>query len=121
MTGSIRLVGHPRAVGLTPTNTSQATMFTAQDNNTAVTEIWVANTSGSTRQATVKWGNGVTDYPIISSFDLAGNTYFHEDIMIPLRTGYTLKVTSGAANDITFTITVIEGGSAFGGRSASSG
>lgn len=104
--------GSRRLVGLAPANTSEATMLTAGDENPNIVGLIIANTTGSAAVATVKWGDGSTDYPILSAYSIAANTSYFQDLLLPLRSGYTIKVTSGTSNALTFTLVVVD----FAGR-----
>lgn len=106
--------GQRRAVSSTPANTSEATLFTASGNNVTFAWLHIANTTASAANATVKWGDGSTDYSIIDTYSVPGRGFVTEELMIPLRDGYTIKITSGTADALTFTVVVAEGASAFG-------
>ena len=109
---SVVIGGPRRIIGLKPANTSEATMLTAGEDRPVVVGLIVANNTGGAVAATVRWGNGTTDYDIIAAKSIAANDSYFPDIPpIPLRSGYTFKVTSGSGNALTFTIVVISEGS----------
>ena len=114
MSAFVNVGGQRRVIGLTPANTSEATLFTSNDDATAVVGVWVANLTGTAANATIKWGDGSTDYAIISVFPVPARGYLVENVFIPLRDGYTIKVTSGTNSALTFTAVVMEAGGAFG-------
>jgi hypothetical protein len=64
----------------------------------------------------VKWGDGTTDYALISVFSMPERGYLRESVLVPMRENYTVKITSGTASALTFTIVVTEFGGAFGGE-----
>lgn len=108
----VPLSGPRRIIGLTPANTNEATMLTAGKENPIVTEIYITNITGVTANATVKWGDG-TDYAILSAHAVANSV--HLDVCIPLRATHTIKVTSGTGSALTFSLVVVEVGSAVSG------
>ena len=114
MTGFVDLVGSRRPISLTPANTNEATLMTAGKERPTVVEIWITNLTGSAANATVKWGNGSADYSLIDTMSIAARTYHKVDVLIPLREAYTIKVTSGTGNALTFTIIIVEYGSKLG-------
>lgn len=100
--------GNNRLIGLTPANTSEATMFTAAAERPVVVGLIIANAHSSAVAATMKWTDGSTDYPILSAKSIAANDSFFQDVFLPLFDGYEVKVTSGSANMLTFTLVVVE-------------
>jgi hypothetical protein len=119
VSGVVELRGPRRIVSLAPANTSEATMFTAGREGSVIACIHICNTSGSARTATVKWGDSSasTDYAILSAYSISANTIYTspDALMAPLQEGDTIKVTSSAANDLTFTLLIVETAFAFGG------
>lgn len=114
MAFSFNLAGKARPIASAPADTNEATLFTAAKGN-ALIGLWVANGTGSPANATVKWGDGSTDYPLIDTFAVPAYGYLIEpEIYIPLGSSYTVKITSGTANALTFTIVILEGQSAVG-------
>lgn len=111
MTSSISLRGQFRIVGSAPADTNEATIFTAGKGFPVATELWIANKTASPVDVTFKWGDGSTDYPIIDTFALPARNYLREELFVPMRESYTLKITSGTANGATFSVAIIEGGS----------
>lgn len=116
MTGFVNLGGgQRRPIGLRPANTAEATMFTAGKERPSVVGIIVANETGGAVAATLKWGDGSTDYRVLAAKSIGANdVYVLDGIFIPLKEGYTIKVTSGSGNALTFTLIIAEGGSSFG-------
>ncbi|MDP3971976.1 MAG: hypothetical protein Q8P61_03585 [Candidatus Nanopelagicales bacterium] len=108
--------GTRRLVGLKPANTNEATMFTAGSERPVVVQIVVANNTGSAAAATIKWGDGSTDYDVISGKSIGANDSWIQDIFLPLFDAYTIKVTSGTGNALTFTLAIVEYSGALGGR-----
>ena len=117
MTASVNVSGTRRIISSTPANTAEATLYTAPSGpNNAVVEIWITNLTGSAANATVKWGDGSTDYSLIDTKAIALRDYHKVECLIPMRESYTVKITSGTNSALTFTIVVIEFGGAFGGE-----
>ena len=116
MSGFVNLGGgNRRLVGLRPANASEATMYTARKERPAVVGIIIANETAGAVAATVKWGDGATDYRILAAKSIAANDlYVLDTIFLPLKEGHTIKVTSGSGNALTFTLVIAEGGSSFG-------
>ena len=106
---SIVTYGRPRIIGLTPSDTNEATMYTAANLSATAIKIHVANLTASAASATVKWGDGSTDTPIISVFSVPARGYLEEDIIIPMRNTWTIKVTSGTSNALAFSLVILEG------------
>jgi hypothetical protein len=117
MTAYVPITGTRRIVSSTPANTNEATLYTSPAGpNNAVVQIWITNLTGSAANATVKWGDGSTDYSLIDTKSIAARDYHKVDCLIPMREAYTVKITSGTGSALTFTIIVIEFGGAFGGE-----
>ena len=116
MTSNINLAGQFRIDGLAPADTNEATIFTAGEERPTVVELWAANKTASAVDCTIKWGDGSTDYPIVDTFSVPARGYLREACFIPLRNGYTIKVTAGTANGLTFTVVSVSGGSAVSGE-----
>lgn len=114
MSSSVPIRGQYQIIGLTPANTNEATMFTAGSEFPVLTNIHVANVTASIADATIKWNDGSTSYSLIDTFGVPGRGYLVEDLFIPLRSSYTIKVTSGTANALTFTLVVVSSQSPFG-------
>lgn len=101
--------GPGRMVGLKPANTSEADILTAGDERPVVVGIVIANNTGSAATATLRWNDGTTSYDILAAKSVAANdTLFVDQIFLPLRSGYKIKVTSGTGNALTFTLVVVE-------------
>lgn len=96
--------GDRKIVSATPSGTSQVTLHTADGTTPKVILLKIANLTASAANATVKWGDGTTDYSIIDTYSIPGRGYLIEDVLIPLSQGYTIKITSGTASALTFTI-----------------
>ena len=111
---NIAISGQRRIVSSTPANTSEATLFTANDDTTSVVQIWATNLTAAAANATIKWGDGSTDYALVSVFSVPARGYLVEDVLIPMRDGYTIKITSGTGSALTFTAVVVEAGGSFG-------
>lgn len=117
MTASVNVSGTRRIISSTPANTNEATLYTAPSGpNNALVEIWITNLTGSNANATVKWGDGSTDYSLIDTKAITARDYHKVECLIPMRESYTVKITSGTNSALTFTIVVIEFGGAFGGE-----
>lgn len=115
MTATVNVAGPRRVVGLKPGNTSEATMLTAGPERPMVVGVIIANNTASPAAATVKWGDGATDYDIISAKSIAANDSWFGEVMIPMLEGWTIKVTSGTGSALTFTLVLIETGGNLGG------
>jgi len=111
---NVLVSGTRRPIGLAPVNTAEATMLTVGPEGAVVVAVYIANLTGSGANATVKWGNGVTDYAIINIEAVAARSHLHLDVLLPLREGYTIKVTSGTNDALAFTLVVVEFGGKFG-------
>ena len=118
MTGFVEILGARRPIGLKPADTNEATLYTAAKENPTMLKLHVANLTATPANATVKWGDGTTDYSIIDTFAVPARGYLVEDLVIPMKDGYTIKVTSGTANALTFTIIISEYGGVLGGEHA---
>ena len=115
---SVNIGGQRRVIGLKPANTSEATMLTAGDDRPVIVGLVIANNTGGAVAATVRWGNGTTDYDILAAKSIAANDVYIPDLPpVPLRNGYTVKVTSGSGNALTFTLVVVSEGSTLYGSS----
>lgn len=114
--------GQRRIIGLKPSDTAQHTMLTAGADMPVVVGLIVANNTASGIAATVRWGDGTTDYDIIAAKSVAANDVYMPDMPpIPLRSGYTIKVTSGTGSALTFSLILAATGSATHGSDASRG
>ena len=117
MTASNVVVPGPRRlVGLTPADTNEATMLTAGADGTVVVELWITNLTGTAANATVKWGDGSTDFAVIDTYSVAARMFLHEPVLLPLRKDWTIKVTSGTNSALAFTIVVVEYPGGLGGK-----
>lgn len=117
MTAWVPVTGTRRIVSSTPSDTNEATLYTAPSGpNNALVQIWITNLTASAANATVKWGDGSTDYSLIDTKSMAARDYHKVDCLIPMRQGYAVKITSGTGSALTFTIVVTEFGGAFGGE-----
>lgn len=107
---SVNISGPRRILGLTPANTSEATIYTVAGSRarTTVVGIYIANLTGSAANATVKWGDGTTDFAVVDTHSIAARAYLHLDIVIPLQEGWTIKVTSGTNSALAFSVVVVE-------------
>lgn len=112
----VNVIGHPGIRSATPSDTNEATLFTANDDSSYVVAVWLTNLTGSNANATVKWGDGSTDYSLIDTYAVTARMFERIPCLIPLRNGYTIKVTSSTGSALTFTAIVVEGGTAFGSR-----
>lgn len=110
--------GARRQVSSTPADTNEATLLTAGKENPTVVEIWITNLTGTAANATVKWGDGSSDYSLIDTKAIAARDYLQAPCLIPLRDGYTIKITSGTGNALTFTIVIVEFPGRLGGEHA---
>lgn len=116
--GQVHVTGTRRLKGLTPANTSEATMLTAGKERPSVVAVYIANLTGSAANATVKWGDGSTDFAVIDTYSVAARSFLHAEVFLPLREGWTIKVTSGTNNALAFTLVIAEYGSAVSGEHA---
>ena len=116
MTAQVNVTGTRRPIGLTPSDTNEATIFTAGEAVTTLVQFWVANLTATAATTTIKWGDGSTDYPLISVFSVPARGYLREDCMIPLRPGYTVKVTSGTSSALTYSVIITEAAGGLGGK-----
>ena len=57
--------GTRRIISSTPANTSEATLYTAAKENPVVVQLIITNLTASAANATVKWGDGSTDYDLL--------------------------------------------------------
>tara|TARA_R110000822_G_scaffold50138_7_gene131223 strand:- start:5504 stop:5926 length:423 start_codon:yes stop_codon:yes gene_type:complete len=103
--------GFARPIGLAPTDTAEATLLTAGPENPVLVGLMISNITGSAAAATVKWGDGTTDYSIVTAKSIAANDTFFQDLFVPLVDGGAIKVTSGAGDALVFTAIVVEYGS----------
>ena len=71
----------------------------------------ICNSTASAAVATVKWGDGSTDYDVIAGKSIAANSSEVYDLMLPLRENHTVKVTSGTGNALTFSFVIVSTGS----------
>ena len=114
MAVSYNLGGRSRPISSTPADTNEATLFTAGPGN-SVHGLYITNMTGTDANATVKWGDGSTDYAVINTETIHANAgLFEPEFYIPLRENYTIKITSDTADALTFTIIVLEGQSGTG-------
>ena len=115
MPSFVGLSGSRRPVSATPADTNEATLLTGTAAREAVVQIWVTNLTGSAANATVKWGDGSTDYSLIDTHAVAPRDYIKEDITLQLQSGWTIKITSGTNSALTFTVMIVETGSGVSG------
>lgn len=108
MTASVDIHGTKRPVSLRPTDALENTLFTARKELPSIVEIWISNEDSSARDATVKYGNGTTDYMLIPTKSIPAKDFIREDCLIPLREGWTIKVTASVADKVTFTVIIVE-------------
>lgn len=88
-------------------------MLTATKAIPTIVGIIIANNTGGAIAATMRWGNGSTDYDVLAAKSVAANdSYINNDVYLPLREGHTIKVTSATGNALTFTLVIVETGSA---------
>lgn len=111
----------PRIIGTLLTDTSQTTLFTADDGYAIPTDIHVANISGSAVSVTIEYSpqTGGTVYTLVKSYDIQPNsTGLHlsddDGLGFQIATGGTIRATAGAANALHVSLGVIE----LGGRSS---
>ena len=117
MSTLINIPGVRRSVASTPADTNEATLFTAGAKGATVVWICISNRENAANLATVKWNNG-TDYPIYTSKSIAANDAEFKDLHIELPSAGTIKITSSDADELTFTITVVESIGGIGGEHA---
>ena len=97
-------------VSSTPANTNEATLYTAGNDNPCLIGLWITNITSTAAKATLKIDDG-TAYSLIHEFEIPGNGYLIEpEIYIPMDSGDTIKITSGTASALTFTVIIYEGG-----------
>lgn len=109
MSHAINLPGVKRIVSNTPSDTSETTMLTAGEERPVVAEIWITNLTASNADATLKWGDGSTDFSLIDTEQVDGRSRIGPiECTIPLRKDYTIKITSGTGGALTFSIVVVE-------------
>ena len=115
MAADYAVAGKSRTISLAPADTNEATIFTAAKGNSVIS-LRICNVDGTNAaDATVRYNDGSTDFALISTKSIAADDYLYEpDFFLPMQSGWTLKVTSSAANDLVFTIVVLEGQSAVG-------
>lgn len=118
MTASVTIGGQRTPIASKPTDTNEATIYTAGKEVPVVVALIICNGTGSAAAATVKWGDGSTDYAIIAGKSIPANDSVIYDMLLPLREGYTLKVTSGTGNALTFTFVIVSTGSTTYGQGA---
>lgn len=118
MSADVSIPGIRRTVSAVPANTDEATLFTA--GNRGVTVVWIclANGENSANAATVQWNDGSTDFNIYSGKSIPANDSVFSDVHIELPAGGSIKITSGDADEVTFTITVVESIGGVGGEHA---
>lgn len=108
---ALNVEGQRRLVSVKPADTVEATAFTAPKQGAVVLGIIIANNSASTVTATVRWTDtsATTDWDIVVSKSIAANdTGYINEIVLPLRATDLIKVTSGTASALTFTLLVAE-------------
>jgi hypothetical protein len=110
----VPVTGTRRLIGLTPANTNEATMLTGGPERSVVVAVYIANLTAGAVNATVKWGDGTTDFAIIDTFSIAARGYLHLDVFLPIVDGGTVKVTSGTNSGLAFSLVLIEFGGALG-------
>jgi len=113
---SVAVVGVPRSDGLTPGDTSEATIFAAGDKGAIWVLLHVANLTGTTANATVVWDDGANDHAILDEYSIDAHDYVQVDLIVNLRSGNSIKVTSGTGSALSFTVTTIERTGANAGR-----
>lgn len=113
---SVAVVGVPYSEGRTPSDTNEATIFTAGDKGATWVLLHVANISGSAATATVVWNDGANDHAILDEYSIASHGYVTLDLIVNLRSGNTIKVTAGTGSAIAFTVTTVERTGANAGR-----
>lgn len=110
---NVNVQGTRRLIGLAPAGTSEVTMFEAADEKPVVVAIHIANLTSSAADATVKWGNGATDYALIATHSIAARAYINLPVFLPLPKGGAIKVKSGTGDALAFTLAVLESSGAF--------
>lgn len=86
-------------------------MLTAGGAGATVLAVAISNNTGAAASATVRWrdDSAATDWDIIVAKSIAANdSLFIPEIIMPLRESDAIKVTSGTANALTFTLLVAE-------------
>jgi hypothetical protein len=116
MSASVDVFGRRRTVSLKPTDTNEATLVTAGKAGMTVVWICIANGENAANAASVEWYDGTTDWPVYAAKSIAANDTHMADVCIEIPDGGSLKVTSGDADEITFTVTIVESLGAVGGR-----
>lgn len=111
---NVNIPGQRVIIPSKPSNTDPATVYTAGKESPVVVQIFVCNNTGSAANATVKWGDGSTDYDVLNTHSVAAYSTEIFDVIIPLRESYTLKVTSGTGNALTFNFVIVATGSTLG-------
>lgn len=97
-------------VAATPADTNEATLYTAGSKGGTVVWLCIANAENAANAATVvrRDSSATTDYPIYTAKSVSANDSVMTDVFLQLDSGDLIKVTSGDADELTFTITVIE-------------
>ena len=113
---SMEVSGPRRIISSTPANTNEATLLTAGEERPVIIQVMVTNLTGTAANATVKWGDGSTDYSIIDTYSVPARGFVVENFVIPLRETYTIKITSGTGSALTFSVVVVETAFQFGGE-----
>ena len=114
MTANVTIPGPRAIVGSKPTDTNEATVYTAGKEFPVLVQLLICNGTGSAATATAKWGDGTTDYDMLNAYSVAAHSYVLLDVLIPLRENYTLKVTSGTGSALTYTFVIVSTGSTLG-------
>lgn len=110
------VAGIRRTVSAVPADTNEATLFTAGNRGATVVWLCIANGENAANLATVKWNNGSTSYVLYNEKSVAADDSLMTDVHIELPAGGSIKITSGDADELTFTITVIESIGGVGGE-----
>jgi hypothetical protein len=116
--GNVNIPGVLVSVAAKPTDTNEATLFTAGDKGATLVALSLCNNDGSARTATVQWNDGTTDWEIYTAYSIAANTTVLVEPFIHLPASGSLKITQGTASGITFTATMVERMGAIGGEHA---
>lgn len=118
MSHNVSVAGVRRTVSAAPADTNEATLFTAGNKGATVVWLGIANAENAANLATLKWNDGSTSYTLYNEKSIPADDSIFEDIHIELPAGGSIKVTSSDADEITFTITVVESIGALGGEHA---
>ena len=112
----VSVLGSPRTASLSPTDTSDHTLIDVGSLGSALLQVIIANNTGSAATATVQWHDGTTDWDIYAGKSISANDTLIAELFIRLPENGAIKVASGTANALTFTVTIADYVGQVGGR-----